>query len=171
MGEPSWRGGWQRPMGCLLRGLGNSGIRFVVWVLRWWAWEDGKGGGRTLRQWRHGWESNDAASTHRWSSLVNLTESVRPLNMSTKLTPQRHHPAKPTRHWWQDGSETLVVRNGCLWDVWWREYGWRARLVSAVRQRRWVIEVVGGRTKKRSKFFDVENSTRPHDVGVQTNLK
>ena len=145
-------------MGCLLRGLGNSSIRFVVWVLRWWAWEDGKGGRRTSRQWQHGSESNDAASAHRWSSLrpikpsVNLSESVRPLNTSTKLTPQRYHPAKPTWHWRRDGSETLVVRNGCLWDVWWREYGWRARFVSAVR-RWWVIEVVGGRTTKTFENF------------------
>ena len=160
MREPSWRGGRQRPMGCLLRGLGDSSIRFVDWVLRWWAWEDGKGGGHTSCQWRHGWESNDAASTHRWSSLrpikpsVNLTESVRPLNTSTKLTPLRYHPAKPARHWRRDGYENLVVRNGCLWDAWWREYGWRAWFVSAVRRRRrWVIEVVGGRTTKTFEIF------------------
>ena len=46
-----------------------------------------------------------------------------------------------------------MVRNGSLWDVWWREYGWRARFVSAVWRRWWVIKVVGGRTKKTFEIF------------------
>ena len=131
MREPSWRGGRRRPIGWLLRGLGNSSICFVVWVLRWWAWEDGMmGGGRTLCQWRRSRESNNAASTCSWSSSrpikpsVNLTESVRPLNTSTKLTPQRYHPAKLTTlttKWLQNSGGAQWLPVGCLVTWIWLE--------------------------------------------------
>ena len=55
---------------------------------------------------------------------VNLTESVRPLNTSTKLTPQRYHPAKLTTlttRWLQNSGGAQWLPVGCLVTWIWLE--------------------------------------------------